>query len=279
MAEYPQSPRRYARAEDLSQSSCSFQETSASAESSSENNQVCDGLQHAEKVLEKCIEAIEWEVQFTRKMQLGYFERQCNITMIEDTLLSLASYDCIDGIFLCCIVRPSHNENSAMGRFFEFGAFSGFYHSVMQSKTNDLYDFSIYPYQVYTGKDVEFERERHHGLYANRRKSESRKDSRSFSRKIFERNTTGVSKCLTRLVEEVNQNKVVCDLIVCFILNQRQKWEDEPNVHGNSKQRFYFCTERTIDWAALLMQHRSNPLSNESTFNLFSSDINQEQLL
>lgn len=26
------------------------------------------------------------------------------------------------------------------------------------------------------------------------------------------------------------------------------------------------------------MQHRSNPLSNESTFNLFSSDINQEQL-
>lgn len=191
----------------------------------------------------------------------------------EDTLLSLATDDDVDGIFLCSIVHADAEQT--MARYFEFGAFSGFYLNVMGSMIKERYAWNVLPYNIYTEKDVIVEKQRACGLYASRRIEKPKKEYKNFSRKIYKRTSTGIAQCMSNLLQEKSEGKVDCDLVVCMVLQKRQNWEDKLDSCGHSKQRYFISTDSITDWESQLKLYRSNPQEAFAipNFDLFTSTV------
>ncbi|XP_057311703.1 uncharacterized protein LOC130649446 [Hydractinia symbiolongicarpus] len=105
-----------------------------------------------------------------------------------------------------------------MARYFEFGAFSGFYLNVMGSMIKERYAWNVLPYNIYTEKDVIVEKQRACGLYASRRIEKPKKEYKNFSRKIYKRTSTGIAQCMSNLLQEkVNEKWIVIWLCVwCY---------------------------------------------------------------
>ncbi|XP_057302291.1 uncharacterized protein LOC130636556 isoform X1 [Hydractinia symbiolongicarpus] len=228
-------------------------------------------INNALNCLKKCQDGIALEIDFTQKMRNGYFKSFCSMLAAEDTLLSLATDDDVDGIFLCSIVHADAEQT--MARYFEFGAFSGFYLNVMGSMIKERYAWNVFPYNIYTEKDVIVEKQRACGLYASRRIEKPKKEYKNFSRKIYKRTSTGIAQCMSNLLQEKSEGKVDCDLVVCMVLQKRQNWEDKLDSCGHSKQRYFISTDSITDWESQLKLYRSNPQEAFAipNFNLFTS--------
>ena len=92
--------------------------------------------------------------------------------MAEDILLSLAATDRVDGIFHCCIIAV-HIDDSVryLARYFEFGAFDGYFCHIATSKLKQFLGCDdILPYLVYTSQDITLEKERNLKKYTSRRR-------------------------------------------------------------------------------------------------------------
>ena len=118
----------------------------------------------------KCTDGISIEADITDKLQHGYFGAKCPLYTLEDNLLSLASSETIDGVFFCCVIYGSTDDAVPIARFQEFGAFSGFYWSVMHAKLKEKFNENVFPYKTYTSQDVEMESKRSGSLFTSRRK-------------------------------------------------------------------------------------------------------------
>lgn len=89
---------------------------------------------------------------------------------VEDSLLSLASSGTTDGIFYCTILRIGIDDSVYVARYFESGAFLGFYAGEMHREVKEkLGVHQLLPYSVYTHADIAADFKRDEALYMNRK--------------------------------------------------------------------------------------------------------------
>ena len=99
-----------------------------------------------------------------------------------DSLLDFASSNAVDGIFYCCSMKVSLGDKSLhVARFFECGAFAGFFWSKGHDALKEYLQLDqLLPYPVYAEKDVKANKERDEELY-----EKSKKPGISFSIEMF----------------------------------------------------------------------------------------------
>ena len=69
-----------------------------------------------------------------RIIEREFFTKNPHVINLEDSLLDLASSNAVDGIFYCCSMKISIGDKSLhVAKFFEYGAFAGFFSSKTQT--------------------------------------------------------------------------------------------------------------------------------------------------
>ena len=63
--------------------------------------------------------------------------------------------------------------------------------------------------------------------------------SQAFERGIYEKKS-GIASSFNKLIEDSNAKKVDVSFLICFIMNKKQRWEDDTDDHGRDKQRLFF---------------------------------------
>jgi len=111
------------------------------------------------------------EIELSNMIQEIYLPKSNNLFDTEDTVLSLASSNTTNAIFFCCILSIGKTNPVHVARYFEDGAFVGFYSSVVHSQLKQYLNLDqLLPYKVYTADDIKSNIERNESLNANRKK-------------------------------------------------------------------------------------------------------------
>ena len=119
--------------------------------------------------LEKCADAMFLEVEVTEMLQDNLFKSNPAMFTVEDKLLSLAATKAVDGIFYCVVLKIRHEQQEYyFARYFESGAFIGFFESVGHLKLKEKLEVEVLlPFCVYTVKDIVIEEGRSDDLFTN----------------------------------------------------------------------------------------------------------------
>ena len=90
---------------------------------------------------------------------------------VEDSYLSLASTNTVDGIFYCLIIKADLCDGQHyIARYSEYGAFSSFYQSTAHEKMKMQIECNeLLLYSVYTEQDISLEKTRHSQLFVERK--------------------------------------------------------------------------------------------------------------
>ena len=101
-----------------------------------------------------------------------FFTKNPHVINLEDSLLDLASSNAVDGIFYCCSMKVSlGNKSLHVAKFFECGAFAGFFWSKRHDTLKEYLQLDqLLPYSVYVKKEVKANKERDEQLYEKRKK-------------------------------------------------------------------------------------------------------------
>ena len=84
-----------------------------------------------------------------------FFTKNLHVINLEDSLLDLSSSTAVDGIFYCCSMKVSLGDKSLhVARFFECGAFAGFFWSKGHDTLKEYLQLDqLLPYSIYAEKD------------------------------------------------------------------------------------------------------------------------------
>ena len=98
--------------------------------------------------------------------------QKIDIINLEDSLLNFTSSNAVDGIFYCCSMKITIRDKlMQVARFFEYGAFAGFFSSKGHNTLKEYLQLDqLLPYSVYVEEDVKANRERDEELYEKRKK-------------------------------------------------------------------------------------------------------------
>ena len=118
--------------------------------------------------LKKSYDAISRQVEIFKQLeQDNVIHPSCSLFGIEDSLLLLSNSEFVDGVFFCAVLEIKSQENHQLYcRFFENGAFSGYFYNCGLSKLKqNLGVDEIISASCYTTKDVDMEKERRSKLF------------------------------------------------------------------------------------------------------------------
>jgi len=93
-----------------------------------------DDIKVAIDNINKCSEAMRLEIELSNMIQEIYLPKSNNLFDTEDTVLSLASSNTTNAIFFCCILSIGKTNPVHVAKYFEDGAFVGFYSSGVHSQ-------------------------------------------------------------------------------------------------------------------------------------------------
>ena len=90
---------------------------------------------------------------------------------VEDSYLSSALTNTVDGIFYCLIIKVDLCDGiHYIARYFEYGALTGFYQSTEHEKIKmQIECIELLPYSVYTEQDISLEKTRESQLFVERK--------------------------------------------------------------------------------------------------------------
>jgi len=211
--------------------------------------------------LNKCADGMRLDVEVASLMQEHYFGKSKPLlTNAEDALLSLAVSETTDAIFFICLLRVEMENPIYIARYFENGAFKGFYdtfvHKELKSK---LAIEQILPYQVYTAEDIMAEMERNKDLFKKKKKGKP-DQSRAYKRLLFQ-NKGGVNTSIKDILLSFSVSGILsCPMLLCYCLNKCQQWEESVDPSGLS-QRYIICHPLEIHtrWEECMNLYRVNP--------------------
>ena len=111
------------------------------------------------------------DVAMNTALEENLFSNFSAIFNVEDSYLSLASTSTIDGIFYCLIIKVDLSDGMHyIARYFEYGAFTGFYKSIAHEKIKmQIECIELLPYSVYTEQDISLEKARESQLFVERK--------------------------------------------------------------------------------------------------------------
>ena len=118
----------------------------------------------------ECAEAMSLDVAMNTTMEENLFSNFPAIFHVEDSYLSLASTNTVDGIFYCLIIKVDLCDGiHYIARYFEYGAFTGFYQSTAHEKIKMQIECNeLLPYSAYTEQDISLEKTRQSQLFVER---------------------------------------------------------------------------------------------------------------
>ena len=107
-----------------------------------------------------------------RLIESEFFSKNPHVINLEDSLVDLTTCNAADDIFFCCSMKISIRAKLLqVARFFEYGAFAGFFSSKEHDTLKEYLQLDqLLPYSVYVEKDAKANRERDEELYEKRKK-------------------------------------------------------------------------------------------------------------
>ena len=119
----------------------------------------------------ECAEAMALDVAMHTALEENLFSNFPAIFNVEDSDLSLASTNTVDGIFYCLIIKVYLCDGiHHIARYFEYGAFTGFYQSTAHEKIKMQIEFiKLLSCYVYTEQDISLEKTRESQLFVKRK--------------------------------------------------------------------------------------------------------------
>ena len=119
----------------------------------------------------ECAEAMSLDVAMNAALEENLFSNFHANFNVEDSYLSLASTNTVDGIFYCLIIKVDLCDGiHYIVRYIEYGAFTGFYqysaHEIIKMQIKCI---EILPYSVYTEQDISLEKTRESQLFVERK--------------------------------------------------------------------------------------------------------------
>ena len=111
------------------------------------------------------------DVAMNTALEENLFSNFPAILNVEDSYLSLASTNTVDDIFYCLIIKVDLCDGiHYIARYFEYGAFTGFYQSTAHEKIKMQIECTeLLPYSVYTEQDISLEKTRESQLFVERK--------------------------------------------------------------------------------------------------------------
>ena len=119
----------------------------------------------------ECAEAMSLDVAMNIALEENLFSNFSAIFNVEDSYLSLASTNTVDGIFYCLIIKLDLCDGiHYIARYFEHGAFTGFFKSIAHEKIKmQIECIELLPYSFYTEQDISLEKTRELQLFVQRK--------------------------------------------------------------------------------------------------------------
>jgi len=187
----------------------------------------------------QCQGAIDVEMNVTSFLLETVWKKNSKLFAAEDSLLSLAASKIIPGIFFCCVLEIELGGcKYNVARYFEHGAFNGFYDFAKESIKSFVECEELLPYCSYTPKDVLYLEERNKKLSISKRKiGEKEKDYKAFARKIWDQKGS-FHKNITSLLVDMNNSSVTCPYLIAFCLKKGQSWDTKFDAKGREKERY-----------------------------------------
>ena len=116
-------------------------------------------------------EAISLDVAMNTALEENRFSNFPAIFHVDDSYLSLASTNTVDSVFYCFIIKVDLCDRiHYIARYFEYGAFTGFYQSTAHEKIKMQIECNeLLPYSAYTEQDISLEKTRQSQLFVERK--------------------------------------------------------------------------------------------------------------
>ena len=118
-------------------------------------------------------DAVELDIAINNILQETCMNIKSPLIQVEDDLLSLSTTDSVDAIFYCCFMKMKLGEKVEViySRYFESGAFDGFYRNVCLPKMKEALSIAeVCAVSAYTSLDIEEIIKHKSGLFTERKK-------------------------------------------------------------------------------------------------------------
>jgi len=218
--------------------------------------------------LEKCAMAMESDVKIAKSLESSYYKSNPCLFTVEEGFLSLAASETAHGIFFLCLLKIDvDNKTYHIARYFEDGAFKGYYHSEAEQRIKEEFEISeLLPYLVFTHVDVEQEQLRNLEVFAKKRTTEKgkRKKYYSYKRLLFENANCIHTNLKNILTSMENCAGLQCLAMVALCMQKQKSWDGASA--GIDSERYFVCHPEsgTNSWSSSMTLYRSNqPISNQ----------------